>query len=495
MSLLMDALKKAESAKRQASNINQGQSDQTAGADTASQVPSELSLEPIGTAVSGPSAINAAAPLASEERPEDTPHSPPLAEHLASLDDNFLAEMENTIRRSPHASSHTPASSANTLDATDSASRQTFSTQATPFTANNLLHHSATPSDPAAAHNLFAAKQSAQPSSAHNKNFALILGGLTALAVLVIGIYFWWQLQPHEPSSIGPFAQSAQHPGVTPPPIFPTAAVSPAPSKGGPLAVATMSQSPVATPDKTSENDADDGENSALPAQKTAHGSVDKIPLQATVSTQATTSNGLVRLTQTPQKIDPALIRGFEAFQQGNLATAQSEYNRAFQTDPYNTDALHGLAAIAQTRGQVEQAALLYQKILNINPQDAVAQAALVNLRNQTDPTMAEARLKILSRNQPELAAPAFALGNLYAKQNRWQEAQHAYFQAYNTEPNNPDILFNLAVSLEHLRQPGLAAQYYEKALAAMQNQPANFNREEAASRLQSLRAAAPSPK
>jgi Flp pilus assembly protein TadD len=95
------------------------------------------------------------------------------------------------------------------------------------------------------------------------------------------------------------------------------------------------------------------------------------------------------------------------------------------------------------------------------DPQDTVAMSALINNRGQIDPGAAESRLKSLSAAQPDLAAPHFALGNLYARQGRWNEAQQAYFRAYNAEQDNPDILYNLAISLEHLRQNKLAAQYY----------------------------------
>jgi hypothetical protein len=55
-------------------------------------------------------------------------------------------------------------------------------------------------------------------------------------------------------------------------------------------------------------------------------------------------------------------------------------------------------------------------------------------------------------------------------------------------EPDNPDILYNLAISLEHLRQNKLAAQYYGQAIAAAQNRPAGFDKAQAAARLQTLR-------
>jgi tetratricopeptide (TPR) repeat protein len=63
-------------------------------------------------------------------------------------------------------------------------------------------------------------------------------------------------------------------------------------------------------------------------------------------------------------------------------------------------------------------------------------------------------------------------------------EAQQSYFRAYTAEPDNPDILYNLAISLEHMRQNKLAAQYYSQAIAAAQNRPAGFDKAQAAARL-----------
>jgi tetratricopeptide (TPR) repeat protein len=195
-----------------------------------------------------------------------------------------------------------------------------------------------------------------------------------------------------------------------------------------------------------------------------------------------------VRITKAPLKVNPALISGFDAFNRGDLAAAQIDYERARKADPRNTDALHGLAAIAVREGRLDQAELLYRQITEADPQDSVAMAALINSRAQLEPSAAESRLKSMSAAQPELAAPYFSLGNLYARHGRWNDAQQAYFRAYSTEPENPDILYNLAISLEHLRQNKLAAQYYSQAVAAAQTHPAGFDKAQASARLNALR-------
>jgi len=101
-----------------------------------------------------------------------------------------------------------------------------------------------------------------------------------------------------------------------------------------------------------------------------------------------------------------------------------------------------------------------------------------------------EAQLKSdLARG--ESAGLDFSLGNLYAGQGRWSEAQAAYFDAHRLDPGNADILFNLAVSLDHLGQPRLALGYYERALEMSTREAAQFDAAALSRRVAELRAAA----
>jgi uncharacterized protein HemY len=111
----------------------------------------------------------------------------------------------------------------------------------------------------------------------------------------------------------------------------------------------------------------------------------------------------------------------------------------------------------------------------------------LNNPSANADPYTAESRLKSLLSSQPESAPLNFALGNLYSRQGRWAEAQQVYFNAVAAEGDNPDYLFNLAVSLDHLRQARLAAQHYRLALEASAKRPAGFSRDNVQKRLGEL--------
>jgi Tfp pilus assembly protein PilF/flagellar basal body-associated protein FliL len=326
-----------------------------------------------------------------------------------------------------------------------------------------------------AAQNLFAAKQAAKPAA--RKSFSIAIGIFTVLAVCGIGGYFWWQLQPKSLVIAGGAPVSpAPAVGASGPP---KPAVTPsAPTVGTTVPTPATGVTGAATKVRTQDDDED-----APSAAKTSV-QVRRAPAPNNPNAEP---EGPIRVTKAPLKVNPALLRGFDAFNRGDLALAQIEYERAQKSDPRNTDAMHGLAAIALRQGHLDQAEWLYRQISEADPQDTVAIAALINTRGQIDPATAESRLKTLSAAQPELAAPHFSLGNLYARHGRWHEAQQAYFRAYTAEPDNPDILYNLAISLEHLRQNSLAAQYYGQALAAAQSKPAGFNKAEAAARLATL--------
>ncbi|OBV38272.1 tetratricopeptide repeat protein [Janthinobacterium psychrotolerans] len=197
----------------------------------------------------------------------------------------------------------------------------------------------------------------------------------------------------------------------------------------------------------------------------------------------------VVRNNATPQ-INPGVQQAYQALASGQLGAARQQYEAVLQQDPVNRDALLGLAAVAQQDQQGAQAASLYLRLLEINPDDGVAVAGLIGLR-QGDLAQSESRLKAILARTPESGPVLFALGNVYAQQRRWSEAQQQFFRAYSAVPGNADYAFNLAVGLDRLNQPRLAATYYQRALSLAQTTPAAFDRAGAQQRLAELGAPA----
>lgn len=159
---------------------------------------------------------------------------------------------------------------------------------------------------------------------------------------------------------------------------------------------------------------------------------------------------------------DPLPNNAYLAYRNGNLEAAQQLYRELLDGDERNTDALLGLAVIAQQRGENILASQYYSRALALDPQNAVANSGMSVL---TAEDSSESHLKILLDENKDSAILHFALGNRYAEQSSWGEAQQAYFHACTLEPGNAEFAFNLAVSLDHLGQKKLASQYYQRAL------------------------------
>jgi tetratricopeptide (TPR) repeat protein len=187
-------------------------------------------------------------------------------------------------------------------------------------------------------------------------------------------------------------------------------------------------------------------------------------------------------------QIHPQVAAGYAAYQAGDLSKARTEYQQVLREEAGNRDALLGLAAVEMRANRFDLADGYYQRILQANPRDAHAQAGMVALRGQQlDPVQVESRVKSLLATDRNSTVLHFTLGNQYAQQGRWAEAQQSYFKAFSADPENPDFAFNLAVSLDQLRQPALALEYYRRALALSEKRSAAFAPESARTRVQQL--------
>lgn len=426
MSLLMDALKKAELAKRQA--------QEGAAADTqAPAAKADLALAPREP-------VEQAAPTALPELPQK----------LEILDAEFIAEAKRP-RTPKSAGAPAPASPPGPPDPTADKGAPATEPAAAPAVDADSARRTA--------RQVFDAKQAAPAS---RQPFLIAVGALTLVAAAGIGVYFWLQLQPPSPSAV------PRGPAIAAPPLpSPVAPAAPSPPLPSPAAEA-IARAP---------------ERPAPPSPEPPPSAEPRPAARAT----APDPSAPIRITASRARINPALVRAFEALDGGNLDAAEAEYAAVLKSEPKNPDALQGMAAVALRQGRHEIAEEHYLRAIEADPKNAVAQAGLVGLRGQVDPTAAESRIKNLIAAQPDQPFLQFALGNLHAAAGRWNEAQQAFFKAHTGDPAHPDYLFNLAVSLDHLRQPRLAAQFYQQALAAAGTRPAGFDKAQAEARLREL--------
>jgi Tfp pilus assembly protein PilF len=436
MSLLLEALKKAELAK------------QIARAETPPPEP--------------------APPVMTREK------LPDISQPLEILSDDLPPE-----RHAPAAQAERPALSLREMEAAAPATRPTPSAKDSERTVER-----------AQAQQLFQVKEMDYDP---RRPFYLSLATL-ALVGLVYGGYVWWQMQPKQN-----FALAEAQPRPIGAPAQPP--VPPAPAVAAPL--------PTAEPAKPTQ---------APPAPAQARTAVPTIPpIQPVRPTRPRTSPPAgtsrpsfarpgssaeptafaspragetlapIAINAPTLAVDPALEQAYQALQRNDLAAAREGYQRVLAREPANRDALLGLAAIEVRSGQVDSAESRYLKVLEIDPRDTQAVASLIALRGPLDPVASESRLKTLIASQPESAHLHFSLGNQYAQQSRWAEAQGAYFKAYSVDPENADYAFNLAVSLDHLRQSKLALEFYQRALALTERRAASFPPSRARARVQEL--------
>ncbi|MDA1372401.1 MAG: hypothetical protein O2971_16775 [Proteobacteria bacterium] len=198
---------------------------------------------------------------------------------------------------------------------------------------------------------------------------------------------------------------------------------------------------------------------------------------------------------QSVSSIDPLVEQAYSAYQAGNLNTARDLYQRALLGAAQHRDALLGLAAIAAAENNTIEAMELYSRLLSRDPSDPVARAGFLELRPNGNAAEQERELKRLLEIHSSVAPLVYALGNFYASQQNWSQAQQYYFNALQLARSNalagsqvnPDYAFNLAVSLEHLRQADSAQNYYRAALEYAENHPAGFDLNMARTRLENL--------
>ena len=192
---------------------------------------------------------------------------------------------------------------------------------------------------------------------------------------------------------------------------------------------------------------------------------------------------------------EPLMAAAYAAYQRGDFEQSRRNYQQVLQSDPEHRGALLGLAALALRLKETGPARDLYLRLLERDPSDPLARVGLMTVMPTGDPVRLESELKLLLDVHPNIAPLFFSLGNLYAAGKHWGEAQQAYFNALQAagkaapqaEAVSPDYPYNLAVSLEHLNQSALAVKYYKEALKLAARQPAGFDKEALRHRLENF--------
>ncbi len=544
MSLLLDALKRAEDAKRAkaeaAAGSQVGQDEAQLGAasisaESPADAASEISLaaaDAVLTPTPSPSDPAAAPdiPVLSLEIIDDTPASASPDTTGASPDDNSIAQrlgdgssapmsLEDLLdselgvdRRKSEPAPPTPAATAAfraaRLQASPPPAELLAPISAPPTISIEPMTSSALPtqetpqqaSNREAIKNAFAVKQAAQPSS--KARWIVPLAGVIVAAIGAGGWYVWTEMNRFNKPMV------ARIPAQ---PVPPPAPVAQAPSSTPSTAPAGQAVAGVTKPNPTSE---ETNTAAKVPAGKVEDDVAGLPPLLPPPATQlkeerAATAPKIVSATpreafarriealpavnsaSAPEKVvlkpatvvapqlSPAISAGYNSLAAGDYATAKRRYAEAIAANNNSADAHLGFATAAARSGEagdLELAIRHYQRVLEIDPRNSTARAALIVLAGgpSSDASAAvsaasskEAELKLLIAQDPNAANAHFLLGSLYADAKRWRDAQPAFFEAAKLAPQNADYSYNLAVSLDNLGQAAAAANFYRRALVA----------------------------
>lgn len=433
MSLLMQALKKAEHAKKQAAPAT----DEMQQGTPTTEFPT---LEDV--------------------RLEEMPEHPTRLEPILSMPDTPLATpLAFEIEPIPvELAAAAPAPAAPAPDLPIPAPAIQMAEKINPAPA-------ASPEKPARqtpqlAQTVFSAKQAERPSR------VVFLGGVAvALVLLTLAAYYYWQSTMIDPVIVPQMRR----------PMVPAVQVV-SESKSDPVKnPLPVQEHPAFASGKTAQRIIPPEEAEPEPAPRTEQAAllVNANKIRISKGTAISPTNTLLQ-------------QAFQEFSNGNIDAAADLYGAALRKEGSNRDAMLGLAAIALKRNQPEQAAAYYSKLLDMNPTDPDATAGLISVQ-RGDPSRNESQLKKILAQNPHSAPNLFELGNLYAQQSRWPEAQDAYFRAYEAAPDNADYAYNLAIGLDRLAQPRLALDYYQRALVLSKTKPGNFDLNAAQNRIKQL--------
>jgi Tfp pilus assembly protein PilF len=345
-------------------------------------------------------------------------------------------------------------------------------------------HHAPGPRVDAAAHaaqNVFHAK-TADSQAPRNRTVLWLTFGAVALVAIAAAAYVWYSVKSLTPQYAGaPRPQAAATPapasGAALPPTAAMGSIVPAPGQvvppqtpaeppaPPPALVPAATVTPTPAPESTAERLARAATHAPVPP-----------PLR------------MDRATQQSRRVPAEVASGYEALRRGDLAAARRGYEAALASDPTSVDAYLGMATLAARSANRAAAADYYRHALDLDPRNTTALAGLAALADFSRPEALEAQLRSELARAPESAALQFTLGNLYAAQARWTEAQAAYFEAHRLDPGSADVAHNLAVSLDQLGQERLAAEFYRRALEAARGRSAQFDQAAVARRLAELR-------
>jgi Flp pilus assembly protein TadD len=139
------------------------------------------------------------------------------------------------------------------------------------------------------------------------------------------------------------------------------------------------------------------------------------------------------------------LANGEMAFMTGDFRQAEEYFCRAIEFDNTNCDAYHKRAIVRYNSGNMVGAQADYERILELDPDDAVAHENLGSIMNTIGGNVREAirHLSKAIRLNPKSAGAFYNRGNAYKKEGDTARAISDYTQAVKLKPDHAWAYYN----------------------------------------------------
>ena len=192
--------------------------------------------------------------------------------------------------------------------------------------------------------------------------------------------------------------------------------------------------------------------------------------------------------TNKADPIETKLEEAWLAYENGEYGVAKKLYEEVLKVENNNRDAMLGMGAIAVIEKDHVLARDLYLSLLKLDPRDPIAIAAMASLQDGEVSLESEETflLNMLQKN-PDAQHLNFALGNVYARQEKWKFAQQSFFKAWQQDVKNADYIFNLAVTMDQLGKQKQAIDFYKDSLSKSKDKQVSFSRRAVEKRIAEL--------
>lgn len=164
--------------------------------------------------------------------------------------------------------------------------------------------------------------------------------------------------------------------------------------------------------------------------------------------------------------LNEALQLAFQHHTAGNLDQAELIYQRILDADPNQPNALHLLGMLSLQTGKMEAAAALISKAVAVAPDNAEAQFHLgVALQSQGQLEVSVGSYQKALEINPSYIEAYNNLGAVYEDLERLEEAVMCHRKAISIKPGYVGAYMNLGAIFRKLGRPGEALAYYHKAI------------------------------